>query len=285
MVKNEKSTSRIDKKTPSPRQVVREQEFSSQGSVQEVLNHLAEFTRSILHGVTSPYAALTGHTDLLLQAMQSMPGYVETDEIQAFMEGLKHAREGFEALVRKLRVFAEPLSLVFEPIALNDFIRSLLKEDHLAQCSVAEKRRIHFTTRLKDGQDIAEIDVMHFSMALRLFLEAVLTAPEGKGPVRCRLERGLSPESPFLWEAVAAHGAPSPKGFLRLSIRDKSGAWAGYDLTHLFLPFSAPDQPPPHKLERLDLPIAYRIVRSHGGFFRFIEESNRSTCLMLYLPE
>lgn len=260
-------------------------EFSSSVTVQGVLTNLSNFTGSLLHDMTTPYAAMTGYLNLLLERIRSVPECLNSEEIASFIKGLRDSQESFESYIARLRLLAEPPMLSFEPVPLREFFQSVIEEQKISERSETLKRKIAFASKVKPGNDIASIDVSYFAMAMQTVLLAVVTATEGRGAIKCSLDRTLSPEPPLLWEAMASQGAPSKKGFLRFSIRDSSGVWAGLDLGQLFLPFRSNAPTSLHDVNRVDMAIAYQIVRAHGGFFRLTELRDGSSWLMVYLPE
>jgi len=260
-------------------------EFPSSVTIQSVIANLSDFTAGLLHDLTTPYAALTGYLSLLLDRVKSLPGHDDSEEIATFIKGLRESQERFEGFVSRLRWLAEPLNLSLEPVPLCEVFRSVIEEESLSETIAKLRRGLSFKTRVRAGNDYALLDTPYFSMAMRTLLLAVVTSAEGRGSIRCTLDRTLSPEAPLLWEAIASEGAPTKKGFFRFTIRDGSGAWAGVELTQLFLPLQSNTPKRLHEVNRVEMAIAYQVIRAHGGFFRLTESRDGASLLMVYLPE
>ena len=220
----------------------------------------------IAHEIGTPLAVAAGRSKMIVSGEAS--GVEVVDNARIVVEQTQR----ISVIIRQLLDFARrrPAQKArIDLVALAKKTASLLEP-------MASKRGVLLTVSAPNSETVhAEVDAGQIEQALtNLIMNAVHASPVGNGRVEVSISHGPTASS-------ADHG-PAEGDFISLTVSDNGFGMEAETAGHIFEPFFTTKDV--GEGTGLGLPVAYGLVREHGGWIAVRSVVGKGSCFTIHLP-
>lgn len=223
----------------------------------EKLTSLGQLAASIAHEVNNPLAGVLTYTRLLAKKIAG--GDLVKETALGYLSKMESELSRSGRLIRSLLDFARQTPPSLRPVAINDVVEKALE----LTAHSAELQNIQITKELGPSLPVlmADFDQLQ-QVCTNLALNAIQAMPEG-GRLTLRTSTGDS--------------------WIRVEVEDTGCGIPQENIRKLFTPFFTTKGKV--KGVGLGLPVAYGIVKRHGGRIEVESKENQGTTFTVHLPE
>ena len=247
-------------------------EISARIAALEQLRHadrlatVGRLAAGIAHEIGTPLAVAAGRSKMIVSGEAS--GVEVVDNARIVVEQTQR----ISAIIRQLLDFARRRPA---QKARVDIVELAKKAATLLE-PMASKRGVSLAVNAPASETVqAEVDAGQIEQALtNLIMNAVHASPVGNGKVEVSISRDPTASPPD-------HGRAGGD-FISLTVSDNGSGMEAETVAHVFEPFFTTKDV--GEGTGLGLPVAYGLVREHGGWIDVRSEVGKGSCFTMHLP-
>jgi len=247
-------------------------EISARIAALEQLRHadrlatVGRLAAGIAHEIGTPLAVAAGRSKMIVSGEAS--GVEVVDNARIVVEQTQR----ISAIIRQLLDFARRRPAQKARIDLAALAR---KTATLLE-PIASKRGVSLAVSAPNSETVhAEVDAGQIEQALtNLIMNAVHASPVGNGRVEVSITHGPAAASP--------DHDPAEGDLISLAVSDNGSGMEAEMVAHVFEPFFTTKEI--GEGTGLGLPVAYGLVREHGGWIDVRSEVGNGSCFTIHLP-
>ena len=247
-------------------------EISARIAALEQLRHadrlatVGRLAAGIAHEIGTPLAVAAGRSKMIVSGEAS--GVEVVDNARIVVEQTQR----ISTIIRQLLDFARrrpAQKACIDLVALAQKTATLLEP-------ISSKRGVSLAVSAPNSETAqAEVDAGQIEQALtNLIMNAVHASPVGKGRVEVSISRDPAASSPN-------HGG-AEGDFISVAVSDNGPGMEADTVAHVFEPFFTTKDV--GEGTGLGLPVAYGLVREHGGWIDVRSAVGKGSCFTIHLP-
>jgi signal transduction histidine kinase len=218
----------------------------------------------VVHELGTPLNVITQ------RARMAATGEIDGPEARENAAIIAEQSERITRIVRQLLDFARQRT----PETSRRDLVGIAERTVVLLTPLAGKQHVTLTLERPETPVHAEVDAMQIQQVLtNLVVNGIQAMPDG-GNLRVRVGSGEASPPPDVGQRTR---------WAWVEVLDEGPGIPPEHLDHLFDPFFTTK--PPGEGTGLGLPVAYGIVREHGGWIRVASPPGRGACFTVHLPE